>query len=68
MPSDNLPIKLNGAIHVISAILKFVAALVGNVGDMSAHVAATPTLLAKNQPMPNVTNAVTGFMTGSCVG
>ncbi len=42
--------------------------LVGNVGDMSAHVAVTLTCSAKNWPMPNVADAMTGFMAGSCVG
>ncbi len=42
--------------------------LVGNIGDMSACVAAMPTLLAKNWPMPNVTDAVTGFIARSHVG
>ena len=34
---------------------------------MLAHVITIPTLLAKNRPMSNVANAVTGFMAGSCV-
>ena len=42
--------------------------LVENVGDMWAHVAVMPTLLAKNRPTPNVANAVTGFIAGSRVG
>ncbi len=42
--------------------------LVGNVGDMSGHVCTTPTVSAKNQPMSNVADAVTGFMAGSRVG
>ena len=42
--------------------------LVGNVGNTAACVAAMPTLLAKIRLMPNVTNAMTGFMAGSSVG
>ncbi len=42
--------------------------LVGNVGDMSGRVDVTPTLSAKNGPTSNVDNAVTEFMTESCVG
>ena len=41
--------------------------LVGNVSNMSRHVAATPTLSAKNWQMPNVADAMTGLMAGSCV-
>ncbi len=40
--------------------------LVGNVRDISAHVAMTPTLSA-NQLTSIVVNAVTGFKAGSCV-
>ena len=42
--------------------------LVGNVGDMSGRVGATPTLSAKNRPTSNVADAVTEFMAGSRVG
>ena len=42
--------------------------LVGNVSNMSAHVAVMPTLSAENRAMPNVADAVTGFMAGSHVG
>ena len=43
-------------------------ALVGNVGNMSAHVATMLTLSAKNWLMSNVADTVTGFMAGSRVG
>ncbi len=39
--------------------------LVGNVGNMLAHVAMTATLLAKDWLTSHVVNAVTGFMAGS---
>ena len=39
----------------------------GNVGNMLAHVATTPTLSAKNWPTSNP-NAMMGFKTGSYVG
>ena len=42
--------------------------LVVNVGNMSAHVAMMPTLLATNWLPPSVGNAVTGLMAGSRVG
>ena len=52
----------------IEVAVQSVRVLVGNVSDMSACVATTLTLLAKNWLMSNVANAVTGFRTGSCVG
>ena len=43
------------------------ANLVGNGGDMSACVATRPIMLAENQLMSNVTDAMTQFVAGSCV-
>ena len=42
--------------------------LVGNVGDISAPVSMMQTLSAKNWPMSNIADAMTGFMDGSRVG
>ena len=45
-------------VAAVPAVLAIV--VVGKVGDMSARVAATPTLSAKNQPTSNIANTVTG--------
>ena len=42
--------------------------LVGNVADMSPRVVVMPTMLTENGQRHNVTDAMTGFVAGSCVG
>ena len=59
--------RYNSDLSDLSSLHRSFFTLVGNIHDMSAHVIATPTLSAKNQPMPNVANAVTGFKAGSHV-